>query len=505
MWASTAVTHFRRRAMKTSNERGAALVLVVVASIFLIILTGAAYTYFKNSVSTQLWTRERIQAKLSAEAGVNLGIHKLVAGAALPTSLEPEPILGTFGSFENLPGNMGSVFVTVDPCNENDRVTNANAFRLRCIADVPGATVISNYGMEAIVMPENLARFSVFMDSPDTTGYYADGYRFDGPFYGNGPISVYSSSVSGVNDPFFYSLHLTSDYYIYGNPNGPHASAPAVGNLEMQPYNRLSMGSPYFEMGIDTIPFGKNELDWQGVRNAAYSGGLVLSEAANQIEDGSRLVLRGDSTLVVKLHSGGPETSYDLSPSSIDNPVVWLENAASHRVYLSGYQTDYWDMPLTVGMYGSLYMSGELKYENSDLEDPDNTIILGLISVDGDMIIADDPDSNETGWAGFQIMTDHAFEYDAVLVSLEGVLKAEDYHAPDPMAEFLLLGGYMIDSEGYTGTGDKGFDISVYFDPRLLTMHPPFFPTTANWLNTMWADKPDMTALQVRDGLNPRY
>jgi hypothetical protein len=488
--------------MYKTGKRGSSLVLVLIAATFLIILTGALYTYLKSNVDTQIWTRDMIQAKFSAEAGLNLATHMLVVGAELPSMFTPQPILGTPLTFADLPGGMGSVFVSVDPNDDNEQITSANAYLLRCIAEVPGESV-EFYGMEAIVMPENLARFSVFMDDPSLDGYYGDGYRFDGPFYANGPVCIYSSSATHENDPFFYSLHLTSTYYVYGqNSGGSHETTPAAGNLQMQPYNRLMMGAPYFELGIDPIPFGPDELDWEGVRNAAQNGGLNLTTA--EVRNGSRLLLT-DSLLTVKYERYGAETVYDLS--SLTNPVVWIENGNNDRVYLKGHNGRPFDMALTIGMMGDLYMAGDLKYANRDLEDPENDNLLGLMTVYGDILIADDVNGTGEvpGWVGFEIATHQSFEYDAVLVSLSGVLEAENHRMPLKKAEFLLLGGYMIQEEGYTGTPSEGFDISVYFDPRLLSRHPPFFPTTANWLNIMWRDKPNITVRDVEEGRNPEY
>ena len=195
---------------------------------------------------------------------------------------------------------------------------------------------------------------------------------------------------------------------------------------------------------------------------------------------------------------------YDLS--DLDKPAIWIENPGE-RLYLKGVKTDPFDMALTIGMMGDLYMSGDLVYENRNLEDPDNRIILGLMTVYGDLIIADDPDPSnpELGWPGYEINTEGSFEYDAVLVSLDGVLQAENWGEPAGPQEFLLVGGYMIQEEGYTSTYTSGFDISVYFDPRLLTMHPPFFPTTANWNNIMFEDVPDIEEQWVTNGWNPHY
>lgn len=476
---------------RTTNRKGSALVLVLVASLFLIILTAGAFRYFQTNVYTQIWTRDRIQAKLSAEAGANLATHMLIAGASLPTDLGPAPILGTEFAFFDLPGELGSVYACVDPSDSNEVVTSANAYMIRCIANVPGTT-IETFGVRTIVMPENLARFSVFMDNPSTSGYYGDGYRFDGPFYANGAVRVMSSSATHTDDPFFYTFRLTSDYYLASG--SVHQTTPTDGgSLEMRPFERLSMGAPYFELGIDPIPFGATELDWEGVESAASSGGLYLN--TTDVPDFSRLALKGDTLFIKTSETALPDIFY---LGGMDNPVVWIENPGD-RFYLRGDQNQGLGMALTIGCQGDVYMSGPLEYENPDPQDPDNEDLLGIMTVDGDLIIAEDQgDQSAWGSVRYRVLTDDGFNYSAVLVALEGNLVAENYRQPNPgPEEFCIIGGYMIQEEGYTSTNNTGYEIGVYFDPRLLYMHPPFFPTTANWKIIMWAEDPGMRIADV--------
>ncbi len=484
--------------MKDGNKRGSALMLVVIAAIFLIILTGALYTYFNTNTESHTWTRNRIQARYTAEAGIHLATHMVVAGASLPTASVPENILGTSNAPEVLPGNLGSVYTTVHSNSNNEDIISSNAYMFNCIGFTPGES--ESTGVRAVVSPLNLARFSVFMDSPSTAGAYTDGYRFDGPFYANGPVRVISSSASHENDPFFYSFHLTSDYYVCDGGSG-HASSPAAGNLQMRPYERLSMGAPYFELGVDPIPFGKDEINWQGVRNAAISGGLYFT--AEEVPDGTRFRLV-QNTLELRTSESSPEQIFDLS--ALDNPVIWFDNNQTDKMYVRGHgDTSFgMDSALTVGMNGDLYLAGNLVYSNQDLEDPDNKCLVGFITVDGDFIIAEDPDfEGDPDWGGgWKIETETSFQVNAVLLALEGVLKAENYKKPEPgPAQFTVVGGYMIQNEGYTSTNNSGFDISVNFDPRLLSMHPPFFPTTGNWNTTMWEYVPEMTSNAVKNGV----
>ena len=85
--------------------------------------------------------------------------------------------------------------------------------------------------------------------------------------------------------------------------------------------------------------------------------------------------------------------------SALDEPVVWIENGDNDDIFLKGYpfgvdQESGVNFPLTIGMNGNLYMSGPMVYPNMDPLDPDNDDLLGLITIHGDFIIADDPDSS---------------------------------------------------------------------------------------------------------------
>jgi len=63
------------------------------------------------------------------------------------------------------------------------------------------------------------------------------------------------------------------------------------------------------------------------------------------------------------------------------------------------------------------------------------------------------------------------------------------------------MGGYMVQTEGYTGTGSAGYDMQVYFDPRLMTMHPPFFPNNGRWHVLYWTEESNM---EINDMIDNR-
>ncbi len=470
--------------------------LVVISALFLIILTGAAYTYLRSSGRTQLWSRDRIQVKLTAESGVNLAVHMIMGGADIPQGDDPEWFLGDGMAWFQLPPPLGEAMVVVDPFWSNDQVLSANAYEVRAIGRIGTTEGPLTFAMATGVMPENVARFSVFMDDPDVMGYYGDGYKFDGPFYANGPVWIYSTSAGYSNDPYFYSLTLTSSYYL-AQSTKLQATQPEVlgggGNLRLQPYNRMLMGAPYFELNADPIPFGSDELDWTSVYNAATSGGLVLSGA--QVVNRMRMMIRND-TLIVKLSEATPATRYFLG--DLTKPVVWVDIAPNEDFYLRSFgnmRVDGLSIPLTIGTRGNVVVSGNILYQNNDVQDPNNRIILGLLSVNGNILISrcqGAPGFPGNWGEGFSIETHLNVESDAVLLALDGVIRAQDYLYPLTKAVFLVLGGYMVQSEGYTGTNTRGYDMQVHFDPRLMTMHPPYFPNNGRWHVLYWSEEPNL-------------
>ena len=132
-------------------------------------------------------------------------------------------------------------------------------------------------------------------------------------------------------------------------------------------------------------------------------------------------------------------------------------------------------------------------------------VMLGLLSVNGDISIASDPDcpgsSNvEWGTPRWQIKTaDYGnLELDAVLMVLDGqfVCEEEVFDAnPSPAIDFEMVGGYIVHEEGITTwpwDPTYGYYTFVTYDPRLMSMHPPYFPQTGIWDVAYWEERPDM-------------
>lgn len=492
-----------------SEERGSALALVLVFGLVLSILVAGLFVLFQSNTESFVWKRNNMQARYSAEAGTALAVHMIMEGADVPGGDLPQAFLGSVDPeiWYNLPADLGEVIVYVDPHDDNELVSQANAYAVRGLARIPTSDGYQTYGMESAVMPENFARFACFLHEPDISGAYADGYRFDGPFFANDPVRVVSSSPGRNNDPWFYSFQLTSDYYVAGWGN-THATTPhPFGDLYLEPYERMLLGPPYFELGVEPIPFGPGEVNWEAARDAAIDGGIYFDGSLYpDLPDGARMIVGADSIWIKTSDDGSssPDFVYCMD-SLMTKRVIWVENGPADRLFVKGDPDAEFmdslgvDSLLTIGCNGDIWPYGPLLYENEDFDDPDNKCLLGLISVYGDLVMKDDPDDNGgIDWlppwnvdmglpAGNRDVT-----YDAVVMVLSGEFRAERYWEPSPMSDFNLVGGYIVNNEGYTTTSNSGLNSVIHYDTRLMTMHPPYFPQTGKWGTVYWKEWPEL-------------
>ncbi len=116
-------------------------------------------------------------------------------------------------------------------------------------------TVLMVFTVIALCETGSYSYYGCFLSEPSTSGYYTDGHCFPGPFRANGPIVIYSSTPGRDNDPYFHSLTLSSDHYLYGTgPGGEQVTEPQWENLWIEPYELMAQGPPWFSLGADPLP-----------------------------------------------------------------------------------------------------------------------------------------------------------------------------------------------------------------------------------------------------------
>ncbi|MDM7993471.1 MAG: T9SS type A sorting domain-containing protein [Candidatus Fermentibacter sp.] len=312
--------------------------------------------------------------------------------------------------------------------------------------------------------------FAWFFDSLPTNGFFCDGFVSDGPFRANCPVSIWSDSPGRDGDPWFYSLTLASPFY-YCSPGGgtnPQTS-PQCGDLWIEPYEQMSQGAPWFVLDAEPLDFGIDCVNWQEMRSAAITGGIFLTSSS--APNGTRILVGGDFVLVRKSQAS-PVQEFDLT--GLGEPVIWIENEGTDRVYFKSCPGDSLTVPLSIGMYGSIYTMGPLRASQGA-----EGGVLGLMSLQGDFVIALDPDLvGSSDWADpvWRIETEDDFEFDASVICLGGELLAEHCGYPDPPADLVIAGSMQLESEGITSIFTAGWNVSVEYDWRLADTAPPCYP-----------------------------
>lgn len=312
--------------------------------------------------------------------------------------------------------------------------------------------------------------FAWFFDSYPADGYFCDGFVSDGPFRANCPVSIWSDSPGRDGDPWFHSLTLASPFY-YCSPGGgtnPQTS-PQSGNLWIEPYELMSQGAPWFVLDAEPIDFGYGGVNWLEMRSAAIAGGIYLASSA--VPNGARMLLAADSAYL-KASDTSPVQGFDLA--GLSEPVIWIENALSDRIYVKSCPGDSLLMPLSIGTYGSIYAMGPLRVSQGG-----EGGLLGLMSLQGDLVISLDPDLvGSPDWADpvWRIETEDDFEFDASVICLEGDLRAQNPTKPEPPAILVIGGSTQLATVGITSTFSGGWIVSVEYDWRLADSAPPCYP-----------------------------
>ena len=334
-----------------------------------------------------------------------------------------------------------------------------------------------------LLMLLSIMVMSVIADSGSYSDYlfliddqcsFQDSMVLNGPVRSNNRLFIRSYTPGRDNDPWFYSLTtaldsiytILPDTFVIISSTLPH---PPETYLWVEPYELMCEGPPWFNLGADSIPFGADNVNWQSTYNAALDNGLVASVAS-----GTRVILESDS-IHLKETFDGPVISYCIS--DLQEPVIWIDNASSDDLFIRSIPPDSGSgitVPVTLGCNGNVYIMGDIRYE------PFSGGMLGLITVYGDMLIADTPVYEP--WEGiWAIETEKEMLCSGSFLIISGLIEAENPWEPHPAVDFTIFGGIQLVSEWITawisGSNTWGYFIEHDFDQRLFDVSPPFYPT----------------------------
>jgi Tfp pilus assembly protein PilX len=436
----------RKKKIITGNERGMTLVIVIL---IMLALTGIVMGVSSISVNeTQVATNEMLDKQVFylAEAGVEKSIQHLAelsvpfVGSG-PNNDQPVNV------YDNTPiYNKGTITSYLDPLDTN----TGNPTRF---VNITVRATLNGNGMSKVLQvqvgQQNFSRYAYFSDlekSPSgSTIWFHTEDVFHGPVHTNDQMHIYGS-------PTFYedvsSGASSVDYYHGGPPQD----------------------NPQFHKGLtlDASPIPLPN-DTQMLLNAANeSGGLKLT--GNPVHIRFRVDGSGNAYLNVTIGSTTTDMSY---PS---NGVIYVQGYARVEGTVKG--------QVTVGSSGDIEVMDNIVYDTDPRVDPTSTDILGLVA-EGDVFMDGYRYGPNYDSADETVM--------AAIMALNTSWTVEDYSSGSPRGKLTVYGGIIQKQRGpvgtfnsYTGKISTGYEKDYHYDPRLMDLPPPAFPTTGQVEKIAW-------------------
>lgn len=441
------------RAAAGAPERGAVLAMVIGVTAVMMFLVLASYMYFRTSVNTAVFRRDRLMAAYAAESGANLAMHHLGGMESVPREpFQPFP--------EGLSMPEGSTArVEVHPSGAPDPVIGNGLMEIRS----RGIYRSQEYRVVVRAVPRYLSGFALVVNGDIPPGFFTDGRIVDGPVHSNGRIHFDSSSPDSTNDPWVSALSTTPSGGFYfadaGLSDVPH---PPGSRTWVRPWLRHSQGSPYWCNSREPVDMMKVSAEF-----SRLAAGARAVTASRMLLDGNRVIYRREL-------SSPPETLQLEGVQAICVSGGFDGTILKSRAPLT--------RPLSIVSRGNLIIGGGIDGGLAGHGGP-----LGLVAL-GDIIIETDPRfTGDEDWdRPWNIETGSPFVIRAFLAAPNGRFRARTGMFPPGPTRVSIQGGLAAGTfSGVTG-GLSGYQLGISMDPGLVSCHPPGFPQVWKWTPVSW-------------------
>lgn len=427
-----------RRAISEKNQRGMVL-LFVLASLLTISVAGA--TFFSMGLHEQQFSgrgQSVTQAFLLAESGVDEGLQWLRAQPGPPSGTSPVVL---FGGYQTL--GTGSYLTTVDPDDNNPssyiKRYTIQGIGVEGILNAPTALRQTNL----VVQVESFARYAYFTDrdtSPSgQTVWFITGDHIEGPTHTNGQFNMYGK-------PIFDGVVSSV------------ASSWRPFNASTQP--TFNQG---FEGGIPAKPFPTSFPT--PLSNAAASGGKIF-------QGDTAVTLLSDGTMKVTNAAAGYTNTILPLPG---NGVLLVKNG---NLNLQGTLKGQLTAATTTG---DVNITNSIRYSDDPHVNPASQDVLGIVAGRNVVIPTTAPSS---------------FEVDGSIMALSTSFTVQGYWVGPAKGTLTVYGGISQKRRGpvgtfnsSTGTKVSGYTKDYHYDQRLLSMVPPYFPVTGDYVSLVWQEQ----------------
>ncbi len=310
---------------------------------------------------------------------------------------------------------------------------------------------VSNYygtkdTVKITMQPSSFAKFAYYGSSMTGRAAYNTGDTIWGPMHVQGTMNISGS-------PIFFGKVTTER----GISRGGAAGTPQF------------LGG--YESGVD-LPLPTSITS--DLSSQAASGGHVVPAGKDLY-----LTFNADGTVTYREGSTGSFTTVALSTYAPNGVIYVARGDAYIKGTMSGQATLAVDRSSGLGN-GNIFFDGSLTYAN-DPNTPGSTDMLGLIA-SNNFIIRDVP-ANQPN-----------LNIQATCMSLGGGLTAENMSALTHTGSVNITGG-LIESQPqetgvYASNGQiqKGYNVSIHYDERLLLDTPPAFAETGTFEIISWLE-----------------
>ena len=462
-----------RRHLRTSRERGSALIGVTILAVVMLLSALAVMEIGSQDAALAIRDKRVSDAFYLAEAGVEHSISWLKAQGAYP-SFDTYPL----GEAPQQLG-AGSYLVSIRPDSVHSTATRP-AYTITSVGYAAGR----ERRLEVDVGPQSFADFLYFtnMEHEPSGGaacWFTSADVIDGPLHTNDQVHIFGDPVfkgnveSGYGGPDDGNQNHNAAFLYY---NGGPAQ-----NIESAAPSNPPHDLPTFEQGYD---LGVSIIDIPDVLNylqdLAEMGGVVLITLSGNYEI---VMSRPDS-------AGNPMYGYvsyrknsqdwtDVDLSSI-NGMIYVRGGAEVSGVLDG--------RLTIACSSNLYIADDCTYRGSDENGPIEGCddVLGLVS--GSDVIVENNEANQ------QDCVIHG-----AIMAMNQSFRVDGYNVGDPRGTLSIYGGLVQEFRGPVGTvvlTGEGSEVQVvtgyrkdyHYDYRLRDMPPPGFFQTGTYKRLAWRD-----------------
>lgn len=311
--------------------------------------------------------------------------------------------------------------------------------------------------VKATVIAETFAMYQWFIESGGG-GYswFRSGERFEGPVHVNGDIRI-------DGDPWFGGF------------------VRAAGGMTIKAGSNPTFVRGY-ELHVDPVELPSRAYVFATLKAAAEQpGGLVLPALGNKTY---YEVTLGDPSPGYLRYQGYKDNGQPVGFGAVVdistlNGAMWVEE----DMYISGVL----DGELTIGVDGTIHITDDVLYADSTPgggPNPGCDDMLGLIAAGhpkGDVII------------DYTVPNQNDCEIHAVMMALQKTIEAEDYQHHPLRGDLIIYGGMLADyaihiAEYRDGEATSGYVRDYHYDPRVVTLPPPFFPFAGSFSIVSWEE-----------------